>query len=65
MSTPVTALPAIAMRIVRVICELAAMVANVAGDDMAADDRALAGRGAAGVGEEPREAGQLGVGPIE
>ena len=30
-----------AMRIVRVMCELAAMVAKVAGDDMAADDRAL------------------------
>ena len=32
MSTPVTELPAIAMRMVRVICELAAMVANVAGE---------------------------------
>ena len=32
MSTPVTALPASAMRMVRVMCELAAMVANVAGD---------------------------------
>ncbi len=32
MSMPVTALPASAMRIVRVICELAAMVAKVAGE---------------------------------
>ena len=32
MSTPVTALPASAMRMVRVMFELAAMVAKVAGD---------------------------------
>ena len=62
MSTPVTALPASAMRIVRVMLRTGGDGRESRGRDMARDDRALTGRGAAGVGEKLREAGELGVG---
>ena len=61
MSTPFTALPASAMRIVRVICELAAVVAKVSGDTRPSTIAPFPVEAPRALAKQARKPGQFGV----